>query len=232
MRSFFERFVVLLFCTGLLAISVHAAQSGADPSVNQPYQSPRFEQWVQRFERPGREVYDQREQILAAAGIERGMDVADVGAGTGLFTLLFAERVGEDGTVYAVDVSRPFIEQIERRAREHGLSNVRTVVNSQRSVELPADAVDLVFMSDTYHHFEHPGDMLASIHEALRPQGELVVIDFRREPGVSSHWILQHVRAGQSEVVEEITAAGFELVDEADFLQENYLLRFRKRDRS
>lgn len=218
-----------LVLAGLLATTTFA-QPGADPSVNQPYQAPRFEQWVQRFERPGREVYDQREKILEATGVERGMDVADVGAGTGLFTLLFAERVGEDGTVYAVDISRPFVERIGERVREQGLNNVRTVVNTQRSAELPADAVDLVFLSDTYHHFEYPAQMLASFREALRAGGELVVIDFRREPGISSHWILQHVRAGKDEVIEEITAEGFELVDEPDLLRDNYFLRFRKLD--
>lgn len=216
-----------LVLAGLLSATAFA-QTGADPSVNQPYQAPRFEQWVQRFERPGREVYDQREQILEASGVERGMDVADIGAGTGLFTLLFAERVGEDGTVYAVDISRPFVERLGERVREQGLNNVRTVVNTQRSAGLPADSVDLAFLSDTYHHFEYPAQMLASIREALRAGGELVVIDFRREPGISSHWILQHVRAGKDEVIAEITAEGFELVDEPDFLRDNYFLRFRK----
>lgn len=229
MRKVFRRLLAALLLGALVAPAC-AAPPGADPSVNQPYQSPRFEQWVQRFERPGREVYDQRERILEAIGIERGMHVADVGAGTGLFTLLFAERVGEDGRVYAIDVSRPFIDQIGRRAREAGLNNVRTIVNTQRSVELPPASIDLAFMSDTYHHFEHPAQMLASIHAALRPGGELAVIDFRRQPGISSHWILQHVRAGKPEVIAEITAEGFELIDEPDFLRENYLLRFRKRE--
>jgi predicted methyltransferase len=89
--------------------------------------------------------------------------------------------------------------------------------------------VDLAFTSDTYHHLEYPRSTLASIHRALRPGGELVVVDYRREPGKSPAWILGHVRAGQEEVAKEIEAAGFKRVETPEFLKENYLMRFRKK---
>jgi predicted methyltransferase len=114
------------------------------------------------------------------------------------------------------------------RAEEQGIVNIIGIVNYQKSVRLPANSVDLVFISDTYHHFEYPITTLESIREALRPGGELVVIDFKRIPGFSGAWVMSHVRAGEEEVTTEIQSAGFELVQRLDFMQTQYFLRFRK----
>lgn len=221
-----------LFLAVLLVplMPAYALQQGADPAINQPYADPSFEAWVGRFERPGREVYDKREEIVAASGADAGMEVADIGAGTGLFTLLFAAKVGPDGRVYAVDIARGFVENILHRAREKGLRNVEGIVNSQNSADLPPQSVDLVFISDAYHHFERPQEMLQSIRDALRPGGALVIIDYRRSEGVSSAWVMEHVRAGKDAVIREVEAAGFDLVNDEDFLQQNFFLRFIKRD--
>lgn len=207
-----------------------AYAAGADPAINQPYTDPDYQTWVERFERPGREVYDQRDAILAATGVRAGMAVADVGAGTGLYTRLFAKAVGPKGKVYAVDISKKFIDNILRTAREQGLNNVEGIVNTQTDTKLPANSVDLVFLSDTYHHLEHPQPIMASIHRALKPSGTLVVIDFRREPGKSSQWVLEHTRLGKDEARREIEAAGFELIEDRDLLKENYFLTFKRRD--
>lgn len=198
------------------------------PHMNDHYQDANPERWRRVFESQGREVFDQRFRIVRATGVQPGMDVADVGAGTGFFTMLFARAVGPDGMVYAVDISPTFAVAIRERSTEYRVSNVETIVNDQQSTRLPPGSVDLVFLSDTYHHFEYPKAMLASIREALRPGGELAVIDYRREPGVSSPWVMSHVRLGRDEAVEEIEAAGFELIGEEDFLRENYFLRFRR----
>jgi ubiquinone/menaquinone biosynthesis C-methylase UbiE len=215
--------VLLLAC----AVSV-SAREGADPAINRPYFDPDFAQWVKRFESPGREVYDQRAAIIAASGVKPGMRVADIGAGTGLFTLLFARAVGPTGRVTAVDISREFADNIQRRAQAERLDNVRTLVSSQTDTGLPANSVDLVFVCDTYHHFEQPRVMLASIHNALKDGGTLVVIDFERVTGKSSAWILDHVRADKQQVIDEINAAGFRLAGDESLLKENYFLRFVK----
>ncbi len=221
-----------IFVSGLLLLSLiaplRAEVQGADPAINRPYQSPSYQQWVERFESEGREVYDQREAIVARSGVTPGMTVADVGAGTGLFTRLFARAVGSGGKVYAVDISRTFIDNVQRTSRAQGLNNVIGIVNSQTDTGLPPSAVDLVFLCDTYHHFEDPEKMLASIHRALKPGGILVVIDFERIPGKSSAWILGHVRAGREQVIREIETAGFRLIDQPALLKENFYLRFRR----
>jgi ubiquinone/menaquinone biosynthesis C-methylase UbiE len=185
--------------------------------------------WVRRFESPGREVYDKRKQIVAAAHLRKGAAVADVGAGTGLYTMLFSEAVGPQGTVYAVEIAPRFLDYLGQRAKKAGVRNVKVVKGTETSAELPPASVDLVFLCDTYHHFEEPQKNLASIRKALRPDGELMVVDFKREPGKTPAWILEHVRVGQPEVTAQIEAAGFTRIEELPLLKENYVLRFRSR---
>jgi len=154
--------------------------------------------------------------------------VADVGAGTGLFTLLFAQAVQPGGRVYAVDISQAFIEHIRQSAKARGLDNVTAVLTDGTDTNLPDASVDLVYMSDTYHHFEHPGETLRSIRKALRPGGRMVVIDFERIPGVTSPQRIQHVRADKQTAIREIEAAGFRLIEEKKLMRENYFVVFQR----
>jgi ubiquinone/menaquinone biosynthesis C-methylase UbiE len=216
-----------ILAAGVLAFGLAAGQ-GAAPEINAPYRNPDYEKWRQSFETESREVYQQRHAIVAAARTQPGMTVADVGAGTGLFTRLFAAQVGTGGRVYAVDIAREFIAGNLRRAREAGHDNVIGIESTQHDTRLPADTIDLAFICDAYHHFEQPKAMLASIRSALRPGGALVVVDFERIPGVSPDWILKHVRAGKEEFRAEIEAAGFRFVEEVKLMRENYFLRFAR----
>jgi predicted methyltransferase len=198
------------------------------PAINAAFQSPAFEEWREVFERPGREVFDERFRIVAALGLQPGMAVADIGAGSGLFTLLFARAVTPAGRVYAVDIAQTFIDKILERTEDYHVANVSGVLGTQEDTGLAEATIDLAFVCDAYHHFEDPKAMLASIARALRPQGELVVIDYRRTPDVNSTWVQGHVRAGQEQVSAEIAAAGFVPVGEEQFLRHNWFLRFRK----
>lgn len=211
-------------------VSAPTSESSVKPGINAEYLKPDLDpsKWVERFEKEGREIFDRRHEIIAAARIRRGAVVADIGAGTGLFTPMLSRGVGGAGTVYAVDIVPAFVRLIEERSKKDGLSNVVTVLCTERSVELPRHSVDLAFICDVYHHFEYPRNSLASLHQALRWNGELFLIDFKRIPGVSSDWILNHVRAGQETVIAEFEAAGFRKVEEMDLLKDNYVLRFRK----
>ena len=227
-RLLLSTLLALAACQG----SPRGAEASVKPGINEDFLDPALDvaEYEQRFEVESREIFAHRARIAALVGLRQGLDVADIGAGTGLFTVMFAPKVAPGGTVYAVDIAPKFVEHIEALAAQRGVDNVVPVVCGERSVDLPAASVDLVFVCDTYHHFEYPRSTLASIHDALRPGGELVVVDFIREEGQSREWILGHVRAGQAEVTREIEAAGFTFVrqEPTPFLRENYMLRFRR----
>jgi len=204
------------------------AEQNVNPDINSRYKNPDVTQWQGVFERDGREIWDRRGDIIRHLRLQPGQAIADVGAGTGFFSLLMAREVGATGRVYAVDIAKNFVDASVQRAREQGLDNVIGVVNDQQNVHLAPASVDLVFISDTYHHFEYPQATLLSIHSALKPNGELVIIDFRRDASQSSSWVLDHVRADNQRVITEIEAAGFELTEKLDFMQTQYYLRFRR----
>lgn len=201
-----------------------AQEQSVRPGINKPFENPDVAKFIGVFEGESREIFVKRAEIVAACKLKPGMVVADVGAGTGLFTRLFAKEVGPRGKVYAVDIAPKFIEHIEKTCKEKGLTNVTGVVCTQTSVNLPAQSVDRVFICDTYHHFEFPSRTLASIRQALRPGGKVYLVDFERIPGVSTEWVLNHVRASKEVVTKELQAAGFKAIEEPKILKENYFL--------
>jgi len=229
MRTEHARTRIILLLAGLLLLFSAAAQEQSiRPGINRHFVDPDWQQWVNTFERSGREVYDRRHAIVAASTVRPGMAVADIGAGTGLFTRLFAPAVAPGGTVYAIDISSSFIDNILRTCREQGLMNVTGIVNTPLDSGLPADAIDLAFITDTYHHFEYPRQTLASIHQALRSEGRVIIIDFRRDPRISSNWVMGHVRGNKAQVIQELHEAGFRLVDDKPLMRTNYFLEFIK----
>src|SRR4051812_13072805 len=219
-------FVTLL---GLIVLVARGQEMSVKPGINDPFKDPDVAKFVGTFEGESREVYAARDKVVAACDLKPGMVVADVGAGTGLYSRLFARAVGPDGQVYAVDIAPKFLEHVRKTAREAGLKNVTPVLCNPDSADLPANSVDLVFVCDTYHHFEFPERTLASLYRALKPGGRLIVVDFIRIPGQSREWVLNHVRVGQEVVEKEIAAAGFRKAAEVkDVLKENYLVVFEK----
>jgi len=224
MKLILSFFWVLFY--GLTA--AHAAEQNVNPGINQYYQDAKYQQWLSTFERSGREVYDRRQAVVQALELKPGMDIADIGAGTGFYSLLFAEQVGNSGNVFAVDVTDDFLQNIIRRASEKNLKNIYPVLSKQKDTHLDSDSIDMAFICNTYHHFEYPQAMLASVHHALRPGGALIVIDYRKQPGTSSSWVMSHVRSGKKSTIQEIEQAGFKLHSESAILKENYFLRFVK----
>ena len=189
------------------------------------------EEWVPRWESESREIFASRAEIVEALELTAGVRVADVGSGTGLFVESMSSAVGDTGRLFAVDISPKFVEFIKNRVKKLGLKNVEVILSHEESTKLPKASVDVVFLCDTYHHFEFAEKMLASIGRALGKEGQLVVVDFERVPGQSREWVVNHVRAGKKQVKEEIVRAGFVFKEEIKIegLSENYFLRFVKR---
>lgn len=198
--------------------------------INESFLDPQLDvqSFVDRFETESREIYLARDVIVEALRLEPGDRIADVGAGTGLFTQLFAEAVGADGWVFAVDIAPGFLQRIREACAADDVRHVSTVLCPEDAIGLPPESVDVVFVCDTYHHFEFPRATATSIYDALRPGGRLFVIDFRRIPGVTRDWILGHVRAGQDTFRAEIESVGLRHIRDVEIpgLEENYAMEF------
>ena len=228
LRDFVRILLVLALCAASLA--GFAQEESVKPGINSSFQNdPDVDFYIKTFEGEDRAIFAHRNEILDALHLEPGMDIADIGAGTGFFSRMFANAVGPKGTVYAVDIADNFIEHIDAFAKEEKLKNLKAVLCDERSTKLKKASVDIVFICDTYHHFEYPFDTMASIYDALRPGGQVVIVDFERIQGVSNDWTLNHVRCGKGTVTDEIKDAGFDFVEEVPMMDHQYVIRFKKR---
>ncbi len=219
--------VIVVALAGLLV----AQQRTAAPSLNDFWKGKDTRPLVDRLEEENREIYRERATLAAVVGPRTGSVVADLGAGSGFMVNEFSKLVGPQGRVYAVDINPDMLQRIADGAKAASIGNVETITCPEDSTNLAENSVDMVFICDTYHHFEYPVQTMASVRQALRPGGQLVVVDFNRVEGVSEGWMLEHVRAGKDVFLREIEQAGFELINEhyLPVLAENYILRFRVR---
>jgi len=232
-RHPFRLFGIQLLCASMFVLvgtaRLNAQDKSVKPGINKAFENPDVASFIGRFEREGRDAFDHRHAIVKACQLKPRMEIADIGAGTGLFTLMFSKAVGAKGRVFAVDISEKFLKHIETAAKDEGLTNITGVVCKQDSVNLPPNSIDLAFICDTYHHFEFPRKTMQSIHRALRPGGQVVLVDYHRIEGVTREWLMNHVRAGQDVFTKEILESGFRLVEEKkDMLDESYFMRFEK----
>ena len=186
--------------------------------------------WLERMEVGSRELYSAREAVIEALELSEGAVIADIGVGTGLYTLLFADAVGPGGRIFAEDIEPRFLDLINRRAEDSGYNNITPVLGRENDVTLPAGAVDVVFIADTYHYFSDRESLMKSVYRALKPGGALVLIDYDLKPGEARPQDKSHVRFGRAGVISEVEYIGFEFGGEQTVagLEENYFLRFLK----
>ena len=134
--------------------------------------------WLDRVER---DLEETPEKALDAIGVTKGSTVADVGAGSGYYTARLAARVGPTGLVYANDLQAEMLEELRRRLALQRITNVNIVLGTVNDPKLPPSACDLVLVVDAYHEFSEPQKMLRGIRDTLKPDGRLVIIEFRKE---------------------------------------------------
>lgn len=185
---------------------------------------------LESMEVGSRELYSARDAVVAAIGLRESDIVADIGAGTGLYSLLFADAAGADGHIYAVDIEPLFLDLINQRADDAGFANITAVLGRENDVTLPAESIDVAFIADTYHYFSDREAVMKSVFRALKPGGSLVLVDYDLQPGAARAPQKDHVRFGKAGVISEIEFIGFMLADEPviEGLDENYFVRFRK----
>jgi ubiquinone/menaquinone biosynthesis C-methylase UbiE len=178
------------------------------------------------MDRPEREMEEEPDRALQLIAVTPGMVVADVGAGSGYMTVRLARRVGPTGKVYANDLQPAMLEIIRDKAREQGLSNVEIVRGTEDDVRLPEGAIDLVLLVDVYHELSHPQAMLQSIRRALKPNGRLVLVEYRKEdPSIP---IADTHRVTVAEARTEVEAEGFVFDRLLTALPRQHVIVFRK----
>jgi ubiquinone/menaquinone biosynthesis C-methylase UbiE len=178
------------------------------------------------LERPEREAEENPELALRLMGIKKGMVVADVGCGSGYFTRRIARLAGSTGKVYGVDIQPRMLELLEENIKREKLTNVEAVLGAEDDPRLPANQVDLVLMVDVYHELARPQVVLGRIREALKPDGRLVLLEYRKEdPNVPIR--LEH-KMTVEEVKTELAAEGFRLAELKSELPRQHVLIFRK----
>ena len=217
----------------VLASSTMAQEKSVRPGINDSFRDPNVSEFQEKFEVESREVFAKRKEIVDVCKVIPGMTVADIGAGTGVFTRLFSEAVGPKGYVFAVDIAPNFLEHINSTNREAGKKNVQTVQCTPDSTKLEPATVDVAYICDTYHHFEFPLKTMSSLHAALKPGGRVFLVDFERVEGESTEWTMKHVRAGQEVFEAEILSCGFKKVRQhTNLLKENYFIEFERVERT
>jgi SAM-dependent methyltransferase len=208
------------------AVSLLAQSPDVHPISGRRYAQPMGVQgapWLERSEREREEAPDLALRILK---IPKGATVADVGAGSGYFTVRMAKIVGPTGKVYAEDVQPEMLTLLRRNVARERLTNVVPVLGTFDNPLLPANALDLVIMVDVYHEFSQPQVMLQRMRDALKPDGRLVLLEYRGEdPTVP---ILPEHKMTRAQVKLEVEHEGFTLKTAHAGLPRQHLLIFAR----
>lgn len=212
----------LLLLVALL-LSLPAALQPQTPArkASEPYTGD-----VSIFDSPGRDERLQIQRVMDILGISPGKNVADIGAGSGWFSVRAAKRVTAAGTVYAVDINPKAIRYIERRVQKEGLANVKAILSQPDGPQLAAHTIDAVLLLKTYHEVAHPITLLSNLRPSLRPGARLGIID--RNGSGNSHGVNSKI------VVHEAERAGYQLIGRYDFVKPDdmdYFLVFTPGDK-
>ena len=163
------------------------------------------------FESPGRDERLQINRVMDILGVAPGKVVADIGAGSGWFTVRAAKRVGGTGVVYAVDINPEATQYIGDRAQKEHLQNIKPILSKPDDPQLPAASVDAVLLLKTYHEVAEPVTLLRNLRAALRPGAKVGIID--RNGNGEDHGV------GLDVVAREAKQAGYTLIDQYDFVK-------------
>jgi ubiquinone/menaquinone biosynthesis C-methylase UbiE len=178
--------------------------------------------------RESRQREEDCESMLKALGVKPGATICDMGCGNGFYTLKLAEMVGDKGLVYAVDIQQEMLRLLESRAEQTNLKNIKPVLGSLIDPRLPEGKLDLILCVDVYHEFSHPEHMLVAMRKALKKDGRLVLVEFRKEdPNVP---IKELHKMSKEQILKELIPNGFKLVEQFDKLPWQHMMFFQSAD--
>lgn len=228
------RYLPLLLLPGLLLHSASLAQETpakpkATVSAAGEYQGRVIAQtmhwqgaaWLIRNKREREEATTRMREELR---LKTGMSVCDMGSGNGYHTLPMAEAVGGTGRVYAVDVQPEMIVMLNERIAEKAITNIEPIIGEVDDPKLPPNSCDLILLVDVYHEFSHPEAMLTGMKKALKPGGQIVLVEFRAED--DSVPIKPEHKMSKAQITKEMNANGLKLAREFDGLPWQHMMWF------
>ncbi|MDE0889253.1 MAG: class I SAM-dependent methyltransferase [Phycisphaerales bacterium] len=163
------------------------------------------------LERPKREREERTDLLVRMLELRPGMDVADIGAGSGYFTRRMSPSIEPDGTIFATDIQPEMLEYLDKSLLLEGIQNVVPILGRVDDTGLAQDSVDLILLVDVYHEFDHPWEMARSMHRALRPGGRIALVEYRAGDATVPIKPLHTMTEAQARL--EFEAAGFEMVE-------------------
>jgi ubiquinone/menaquinone biosynthesis C-methylase UbiE len=179
------------------------------------------------LERPERDAEEHTAKLIAALRFKPGQTVADIGAGTGYFSRPIARLVAPGGAVLAVEIQPEMLQLLTNTAVQAGITNIRPVLGTITNPALPAASVDLAFMVDVYHEFDHPHEMMQGICRALKPGGRVVFVEFRGEdPDVP---IKPLHKMTEAQLLKEMAVHPLEHVETLRVLPRQHIVIFRRK---
>src|SRR5688572_4787821 len=217
--------MIATICFGCLAAAVsaqHAQPQGKPDHMDHRFDDP--EKYAKSFDDPARDAWQMPGRVIEALKLAEDASVADIGAGTGYFSLRLAKLVPR-GTVYAVDIEPKMLEYIRKRAKTAGLANVVTVEGDSISPRLPK-AVDLVLVVDTYHHIPNRAAYFKGLAKGLTAGGRVAIVDFRKDAPEGPP---PQFRFEAAQIVDEMAKAGYRLETVHKFLPRQHFLVFNRR---
>jgi len=217
----FRRLPVVLLTLTLLAQDRH-------PITGRTYAHVMGAAGADWLTRPEREAEEQPDRALDLIGIAKDSTIADVGAGNGYITWRLAQHAGPKGKVYAVDIQREMLDMLRKNMRDRKIVNVEPILGAFDDPKLPAGAIDLIILVDVYHEFSEPQKMVRKMRESLKPDGRLVLLEYRGEdPAVP---IRPEHKMTVQQVKAELEPEGLRLDKLMDDLPRQHILIFRKAD--
>ncbi len=204
----------------------HAGQHhmSAPPGAGVHHSFGNAEKWAEEFDNPARDAWQKPDEVLNALHLQSTSRVADLGAGTGYFSVRIAKAVPQ-GRIFAVDIEPDMLRYLHERAQRDHLSVLVPVQASAESANLP-EPVDVVLVVDTYHHIDNRTAYFARLRESLRADGRLAIVDFKMD---SPDGPPPDARVSPDRVTAELSAAGYSLVASHEFLPRQYFLVFQRK---
>ncbi len=163
------------------------------------------------------------DEVIKSLNIQKGWLIGDLGAGGGYYSFRLSEATGDSGKVFAADINSDYLTAIKKEAKEKNISNIETVLSDPDNSHFEDNSLDLIFIRNTFHHFENRKDYMKRLAEKLRAGGRIAIIDYKETASFSWH------RVSRDDIVNAMEGSGLELEKEFNFLDKQYFLVYKKK---